>query len=97
MMILKIALAAFAFLFAGTSFGAGTPTEQSCSDYKPTAEGAARFAELKGACEAIVEMNGRPVDDVNAFVNSVANMMPGTKVELKIFRDENKGKDGMKP
>ena len=47
--------------------------------------------------DVIVEMNGRPVDDVNAFVNSVANMMPGTKVELKIFRDENKGKDGMKP
>ncbi len=37
--------------------------------------------------DVIVELNGRPVDDIAGFKNTIANMMPGTKVELKIFRN----------
>ncbi len=37
--------------------------------------------------DVIVEMDGHRADDIAAFRNSVANMMPGTKVELKIFRN----------
>ena len=37
--------------------------------------------------DVITEMNGRPIEEMAAFRNAIANMMPGTKVELKIFRD----------
>ena len=37
--------------------------------------------------DVITEMNGKPVDDIAAFRNSIANMLPGTKVDLKVFRN----------
>ena len=37
--------------------------------------------------DVITELNGRPVEEMAAFRNSIANMMPGTKVELKVFRN----------
>jgi serine protease Do len=37
--------------------------------------------------DVIVELNGQRADDIAAFRNTVANMMPGTKVELKVFRN----------
>ena len=47
--------------------------------------GAAKAGVRSG--DVIVELNGKPVDDIPAFKNSIANMMPGSKVELKVFRN----------
>jgi hypothetical protein len=79
----RIALAALALSVAQMSYGAGTPTTHSCSDFKPTPEAAARFAELKGACESIVDINGRTFAKVTAIVrratpNSVTLNIPAT-------------------
>jgi serine protease Do len=48
--------------------------------------GGAERAGLKSG-DVITELNGRPVGAMGDFRNAVANMMPGTKVELKIFRN----------
>jgi serine protease Do len=48
--------------------------------------GGAAKAGIKSG-DVIVEMNGHRADDIAAFRNTVANMMPGTKVELRIFRN----------
>ena len=37
--------------------------------------------------DVIVKLNGQRADDIAAFRNSVANMMPGTKVELEVVRN----------
>ena len=37
--------------------------------------------------DVIVKLNGQRADDIAAFRNTVANMMPGTKVELEVFRN----------
>ena len=37
--------------------------------------------------DVIVELNGKLVNDIPAFHHTVAEMMPGTKVELKVFRN----------
>ncbi len=51
------------FILALSSMGAFANaqeiTELSCSDFRPTAEAQARFPDLKGACEAIVDRNGK--------------------------------------
>ena len=47
--------------------------------------GAARSGVKSG--DVITEMNGCAVDDIAGFKNTVANMLPGTKVELKVFRN----------
>ena len=39
------------------------------------------------AGDVISELNGQPANDVTAFRSTVASMMPGTKVELKVFRN----------
>src|SRR4029450_6767579 len=79
----RTALASLALSVAQMSYGAGTPTTHSCSDFKPTPEAAARFAELKGACESIVDINGRTFAKVTAIVrratpNSVTLNIPAT-------------------
>jgi len=48
--------------------------------------GGAAKAGVQGG-DVIVELDGRPVDDIAAFRQSIANLMPGTKIELKIFRN----------
>ena len=37
--------------------------------------------------DVITELNGQPIEEMAAFRNSIANMTPGTKVDLKIFRN----------
>ena len=37
--------------------------------------------------DVITELNGHAVDDIALFKNSIANMMPGSKVDLKVFRN----------
>jgi serine protease Do len=39
------------------------------------------------AGDVISEINGRKVDSIADFRQTIANMMPGTKVELKIYRN----------
>ena len=48
--------------------------------------GGAEKAGVKSG-DVVTELNGKRTDDIAAFRNTVANMMPGTKVELKIFRN----------
>jgi hypothetical protein len=62
-------------LFVIPAYGAveSTPTELACRDFKPTAEAAQRFADLKGACEAVVEINGRLYAKVKAVVRRASS------------------------
>lgn len=47
------------------------PTEMSCDDFVPTTEAQRRFADLEGACEAIVERNGALYAKTTAIVRQV--------------------------
>jgi serine protease Do len=47
--------------------------------------GAAKAGVKSG--DVITELNGKPVDDIAGFKNTIANLMPGTKVDLKVFRN----------
>jgi serine protease Do len=49
------------------------------------AGGGAEKAGIKNG-DVIVELDGKPFEDMTAFRNSVANMLPGTQVRLKIVR-----------
>jgi hypothetical protein len=60
-----------------------TPTELACSDFKPTPAAAERFDYLKGACEAIVDINGHTYARFRAIVrratsSSVTINLPAT-------------------
>ena len=48
--------------------------------------GGAEKAGVKSG-DVIVKLNGQRADDIAAFRNSVANMMPGTKVDLEVVRN----------
>ena len=48
--------------------------------------GGAEKAGVKSG-DVIVELNGKRADDIGIFRNTVANLMPGSKVELKVFRN----------
>jgi len=50
------------------------------------AGGGAAKAGVKSG-DVITEMNGKPVDDIAGFRNTIANLMPGSKVDLKVFRN----------
>jgi len=50
-----------------------TATELTCADFKPTAEAAQRFADLKGACESIVDIGGRLYAKVRAVVRKASS------------------------
>jgi serine protease Do len=47
--------------------------------------GGAEKAGIKNG-DVIVELDGKPFEDMTAFRNSVANMMPGTQVRVKVIR-----------
>ncbi len=49
------------------------PTALSCQDFKPTAEALARFPDLQGACEAVVERDGELYAQFVAVVRRVTN------------------------
>ena len=48
--------------------------------------GGAEKAGVKSG-DVIMKLNGQRPDDIAAFRNTVANMMPGTKVELEVVRN----------
>jgi serine protease Do len=48
--------------------------------------GGAAKAGIKSG-DVIVELDGHATDDIPAFRNAIANMMPGSKVELKVYRN----------
>jgi len=57
-----------------------TPTDLSCADFKPTAEATERFADLRGACESVVEIDGRLYAKVRAVVRRAS--MSGVTLNL---------------
>ncbi|MEO6742523.1 MAG: Do family serine endopeptidase [Chthoniobacteraceae bacterium] len=48
--------------------------------------GGAEKAGVKSG-DVIVKMNGQRADDIAAFRNSIANLLPGTKVDLEVVRN----------
>ena len=95
MKIIKIGMAGLVFSFAQASWGAGTPTTMACSDFKPTPEAAARFADLRGACESIVEIDGRTYAKVRAVVrrassSSVTLNIPATDHTFSLKPDPDR-------
>lgn len=56
-------------------------TEMACSDFQWTPEAAMRFANYKGACESIVEINGHTYGKFSAIVERVSSN--GVKLTLK--------------
>ncbi len=52
-------------------------------------EGPAHAAGLQSG-DIIVELDGRPVDDVDDFRNTIAHTRPGTKVALTLVRDQKR-------
>ena len=54
-----------------TAVNAAT-TELSCSDFKPTAEALAKYSNLRGACEGIVDRDGELFARFSAVVRRVS-------------------------
>jgi hypothetical protein len=91
----RIGLAALALSVAQMGYGAGTPTTYSCSDFKPTPEAATRFADLKGACEEIVDIDGKTFAKVTAVVrratmNSLTLNIPQTDHTFTLTPDPDR-------
>lgn len=86
MKLFKYVVAGSALMVSASVFAAdAAPTAMACSDFKPTPEAAARFAELKGACEEIVAINGRYYAKVSAVVRRVQ----GNSVTINISKTDN--------
>jgi hypothetical protein len=81
-LFMNVAAGAALMLSANVFASDAVPTSMSCSDFKPTPEAQARFAELKGACEEIVAMNGHYYAKVSAVVRRVQ----GNTVTLNITK-----------
>ena len=58
-MIAGLSLLAFSALAQDPATSPAVSTEMSCDDFTPTTEAQRRFAELEGACEAIVDRGGK--------------------------------------
>lgn len=73
MKIAKIVIAGLSLLAFGAQAqtGGATPTEMACEDFEPTTEAQRRFAELEGACESIVERDGKLYAKTTAVVRRV--------------------------
>ncbi len=84
-LFMNVAAGAALMLSANVFASDAVPTSMSCSDFKPTADAQARFAELKGACEEIVAMNGHYYAKVSAVVRKVQ----GNTVTLNITKTNN--------
>jgi hypothetical protein len=84
-LFMNVAAGAALMLSANVFAANAAPTSMSCSDFKPTPEAQARFAELKGACEEIVAMNGHYYAKVSAVVRKVQ----GNTVTLNITKTNN--------
>ena len=60
-------------------------TELSCDDFRPTPEALARYAELKGACEGIVDLDG----ELYAKFSAVVRRVSGRNVTLYLPVTDN--------
>ena len=70
---MKIILGAVSLLFvSGWAHAAVVQSELSCKDFHPNESAQARFPDLKGACEKIVERDGELYALVKAYVHSVS-------------------------
>ena len=70
-MIAGLGLLAFSALAQDPANSPAVMTEMSCEDFTPTTEAQRRFAELEGACEAIVERDGVLFAKTTAIVRRV--------------------------
>lgn len=70
-MIAGLGLLAFSALAQDPATSPAVPTEMACEDFTPTTEAQERFAELEGACEAIVERAGVLYAKTTAIVRRV--------------------------
>jgi hypothetical protein len=70
-MIAGLGLLAFSALAQDPATSPAVPTEMSCDDFTPTTEAQRRFAELEGACEAIVDRGGKLFAKTTAIVRRV--------------------------
>lgn len=81
---LRIAVFGVLATFAAASWSEeSTPTALSCTDFRPTEEALARFPNLTGACEAVVERDGQLYGQFRAVVRrasgrSVTLYLPAT-------------------
>ncbi len=72
-MIAGLGLLAFSALAQDPATSPAVPTEMACEDFTPTTEAQRRFAELEGACEAIVERGGVLYAKTTAIVRRVTS------------------------
>ncbi len=76
MKMLKYLMATLVFVAVGAQ-GAATPTDLTCDDLRerlePTPEALARFSELEGSCEGVVERNGALYMITTAVVRRAGN------------------------
>jgi hypothetical protein len=70
-MIAGLGLLAFSALAQDPATSPAVPTEMACEDFTPTTEAQQRFADLEGACEAIVERGGVLYAKTTAIVRRV--------------------------
>lgn len=68
---LRLSLVLLAALFTTTA-DAQEPSALTCADFVPTQEALARFPNLRGACEGIVERDGELYAQFTAIVRSVS-------------------------
>jgi LPXTG-motif cell wall-anchored protein len=91
MKMLKLALVLAATAFTAAA-NAQEMTALSCDDFKPTPEALARFANLKGACEGIVDLNGELYAEFSSIVrraagNNVTLYLPATEHTFRFQAD----------
>ena len=70
MKLTKLTLILTAAWFAASASAA--TTELTCSDFRPTAEALAKYPDLKGACEGIVDRDGELYAKFTAIVRRVS-------------------------
>lgn len=93
MKMFKLALVLAAISLAQAASAQET-TALSCDDFKPTPEALARFANLKGACEGIVDRDGELYAKFTAVVrravgNNVTLYLPATEHTFKVQADSS--------
>jgi hypothetical protein len=93
MKMLKLALVLAASSLAAAA-SAQEMTALSCDDFKPTPEALERFANLKGACEGIVDRDGELYAKFTAIVrraagNNVTLYLPATEHTFRVQADSS--------
>ncbi len=93
MKIIHTAFACLMLLLAATA-NAQELSELTCDDFRPTPEAMARFPDLKGACDAIVERDGELYGRFSATVRRASNRsvtlyLPATDHTFRVTPDSS--------